>query len=322
MGKQIRIYLVDGSVSGIRHGEITNWTGQALACPRSCFQNLREWTEVKRPGIYFLFGTDEETGDESVYIGESEVVLDRLYSHISGKDFWTELITFTSKDDNLTKAHVRYLESRIVQLAITAGRYLVKNSASPQLPALPRADRDAMEEYLESSRILLGVLGHRVLEPLVAKPFNTPLNTSNVSRVRSEVTLSDQTVSDATEALAVNQVFQLHTRRNDITAYATRTDEGIVVLAKSQAALSVQGSLSAGYRALRERLIQSGTLIQSDTKLVFARDHLFKSPTQAAAILVGYSINGREAWCLPDGTTFAKYEDMDSEVLLKELSGE
>ncbi|MGH8858219.1 MAG: GIY-YIG nuclease family protein [Polaromonas sp.] len=129
MGKQIRIYLADGTASSIRHAEITNWTGQALACPRSRFQDLREWDEVKRPGVYFLFGTAEDSGDDAVYIGESEVVLDRLYAHIAGKEFWAELIAFTSKDDNLTKGHVKYLESRLIQLASEAGRYRVTNSA-------------------------------------------------------------------------------------------------------------------------------------------------------------------------------------------------
>ena len=62
LGKSIRIYLADGSVLGIRHGEIVNWTGQAIACPRSRFQELKEWSETRRPGVYFLFGQNEESG--------------------------------------------------------------------------------------------------------------------------------------------------------------------------------------------------------------------------------------------------------------------
>lgn len=136
MGKTIKIYLANESVSGIRHAEIANWSGQALACPRSRFQELREWLEVQRPGIYFLFGVDDQTAEEAVYIGEAEVVLDRLASHMSGKDFWTEVITFTSKDENLTKAHVRYLESRLIGMARRAGRYSLANATSSQLPLL------------------------------------------------------------------------------------------------------------------------------------------------------------------------------------------
>jgi hypothetical protein len=167
VGKTIKIYLPDESVSGIRHAEIANWSGQALACPRARFHELRQWTEVQRPGIYFLFGIDDRTGEEAVYIGEAEVVIDRLASHMSGKDFWTDVITFTSKDENLTKAHVRYLESRLIGTAKRAGRYRVANATSSQLPLLPRSDRDAMEEFLGSVQMLLGVLGHKVLEPLV-----------------------------------------------------------------------------------------------------------------------------------------------------------
>src|SRR5882762_7257324 len=102
-GKSIRIYLADGSVSGIRHGEIVNWTGQAISCPRARFAELKEWAEVRRPGVYFLFGVDEDLGRDVVYIGEAEIVIDRVSSHITGKDFWSELVAFTSKDDNLTK---------------------------------------------------------------------------------------------------------------------------------------------------------------------------------------------------------------------------
>lgn len=315
MGKQIRIYLADGNSSGIRHAEITNWTGQALACPRSRFQELREWDEVKRPGVYFLFGPNEETGEDAVYIGEAEVVLERLYTHMSGKNFWSELIAFTSKDDNLTKGHVRYLESRLIELSIAAKRYQVTNTASPQLPKLPRPDSDAMEEFLVSARTLLGVLGHRVLEPLITASRPAP----------SAVTIQPQAYQQSTDILASgetqsepeNPTFKLHI--NDLCAYATRTDEGLVVRAESEAAAVALGSLSGGYRVLRDKLIQSGVLAVSGTKLKFTRDHLFNSPSQAAAVLVGYSINGRDAWRLSDGTTYAAYERRFSDALLKEL---
>ena len=316
MGKQISIYLADNSASGIRHGEITNWTGQALACPRARFSSLREWLEIKRPGVYFLFGIDEETGNEAAYIGEAEIVLDRLLTHINGKDFWTELVAFTSKDDKLTKAHVRYLESRLVQLAIEAGRYQIKNSSSPQLPALPRADKDAMEEYLEPVRMLLGVLGHKVIEPLVSKATSTRCEENS----EPTKTSPDQTVLQPTNhiELPTNLVFKLHVK--NISASATSTNEGIVVLAGSQAAPSIKNSISNGCRTLREKLIKEGILAQSGTKVEFVRDHLFNSPSQAAETIVGYSINGREAWRLSDGTTYAKYESRASEALLDEIS--
>jgi hypothetical protein len=316
MGKQIRIYLADGNSSGIRHAEITNWTGQALACPRARFQELREWDEVKRPGVYFLFGLNEETGEDAVYIGEAEVVLERISTHMSGKGFWNELITFTSKDDNLTKGHVRYLEARLIELSIAAKRYQVTNAAMPQLPALPLPDRDAMEEYLLSVKTLLGVLGHRVLEPLVTT--SRPSLSDALVQPQTVQQSTEMPVSGSTQPVSVNPTFKMHI--SDLSAYATRTDEGLVVLTESEAAATVQGSLSGGYRVLRDKLLQSGVLVLSGTKLKFTRDHLFSSPSQAAAVIVGYSINGRDVWRLSNGTTYAAYEERLSETLLNELS--
>ena len=314
MGKQIRIYLADGTSSGIRHAEITNWSGQALACPRARFSDLKDWQEVKRPGVYFLFGTGEESGNDAVYVGESEVVLERLSSHLTGKDFWIELIAFTSKDDNLTKGHVKYLESRLIQLALAANRYQVTNTASPQLPALPRADRDAMEEFLVSVRALLGVLGHRVLEPFAFPSLPAASDSGpTVSKPVLGTTATDVTQVDTSTA----STFSLHI--SGIKATATRTDEGLVVLTGSEAVAAAQGSLSGGYRAIRERLIESGALTPSNGKLQLTKDHLFTSPSQAAAVLVGYAINGRDAWRLNNGTTFGEYEQMISNALVQEL---
>lgn len=306
LGKSIRIYLADGGVTGIRHGEIVNWTGQAIACPRTRFPELREWAEAKRPGIYFLFGQDDETGQDSVYVGEAEIVFDRLCSHISGKDFWTELVAFTSKDDNLTKAHVRYLESRLVALANSAGRYEIENSASPQLPSLPRADCDAMEEFIGGIQTLLGVLGHRVLEPLIDR-LPAPIATETVAAPQPKVEPEREMPSTAAPTSAPSQTFQL--RVSNLIATAVRTDEGLVVLANSEAAATPQGSLSGGYRSLRDRLISTGVLIGNGAKLKFSKDQLFRSPSQAAAVVVGYSINGRDNWKTPNGMSFTDFEN-------------
>ncbi len=263
-----------------------------------------------------MFGVDDETNEDAVYIGESELVLDRLYSHITGKDFWSELVAFTSKDDNLTKAHVRYLESRLISLAQIAGRYKMKNNAAPQQPMLPRGERDAMEEYLQAARVLLGALGHRLLEPLVASEqanFGVKEAFLQAEIIKQEATESPTPLLETN-----NPIFQFHAA--DLAARATSTDEGIVVFAESEASPSIQSSLSRGSQALRDRLIETGILVRSGDKMKFTRDQLFRSPSQAAEVLVGYSINGREAWRLPNGLTYKEYERQLSESLLNQLS--
>lgn len=163
-GRSIRVYLADGSASGIRHGEIVNWTGQAVACPRSRVAELKRWPEVQRPGLYFLFGGD------AVYIGEGEVVIERLGRHLNAKEFWSDAVVFTSKDDNLTKVHVKYLESRLIALTLHGGRYTVLNAVTPQLPVLPRPDRAAMDEFIDGVCTLLAVLGQRAPRPMTISP--------------------------------------------------------------------------------------------------------------------------------------------------------
>jgi hypothetical protein len=257
-----------------------------------------------------------------VYIGEAEVVLDRLATHVSGKDFWAEVIAFTSKDDNLTKGHVRYLESRLVQQAVEDGRYAVKNAASPSLPTLPRSDRDAMEEFLEATRVLLGVLGHRVLEPMLSPappavarapapapgpvPVPVPVPESSTNLAPS-TPAPPATLAVTSPAIGIATNFKLSDRT--LRAQATRTDEGLVVLKDSQAAATEQQSLSLSNRSIRARLLQAGVLVRDGNTLRFTRSQLFNSPSQAACVVVGYSINGRDAWRLPDGTTYGSYEE-------------
>lgn len=293
IGRTIRIYLDDGSISGIRHAEIVNWTGQAVSAPRTQVKSLFEWEESKKPGVYFLFGVDESSGNSAVYIGEAENVLDRLQSHIVNKDFWNEVVFFTSKDENLTKSHVKYLESRLVQFAKSANRYSVLNGNEPQQPLLPRGDRDAMEEFLANIRVLLGVIGHKALESLAKHEIPKPLD--------NEIDV----VSDHT---SVESNFCLNVK--NITAKALLTDEGIVVLSGSMVARDVRDSLSTGYKKLRSQLIESGVISKGpDGVFVFTRDQLFTSPSQAAAIIVGYAINGRNSWQTESGKTLKVVEE-------------
>lgn len=117
IGKSIRVYLADATVTGIRYAELVNWTGQAVACPRSRLSELAAWPEAAKPGVYLLLEARLGDTKPEAYIGESENVVQRLTSHDRLKEFWNEVVIFTSKDENLTKAHVKFLESSLLRLA-------------------------------------------------------------------------------------------------------------------------------------------------------------------------------------------------------------
>lgn len=282
-GKTVRIYFEDGTPSGIRHAEVVGWTGQALFCPRTCIDQLKNWPEAQRPGVYFLFGEESSQADPIAYIGEAEVVLDRLTQH-KAKDFWREAIIFTNKDDNLTKSHVRYLEARLVGIAKEAQRYLLENGNVPQQPLLPRSDRDAMEEFIIHSRILLAALGHRVLDPVAAPAKAMPVLPEPIGKGPGEAP-SPPTTSD---------VWYLNYKH--AKARGIRTDEGFVVLAGSEASIHEMSSLGQGWSALRQDLIKAGILKLEGDMYVFTKDRLFGSSSAAAAIVTGQRRNGPESW--------------------------
>jgi hypothetical protein len=123
-----------------------------LVSSRSDYLKARKRAEYGRPGVYLLTGPPSgNVLRDQLYVGEADDVRDRVDQHVKGKDFWTTVIAFTSKDENLNKAHVRYLEARLVQLATEAGRVAVLNGTAPALPKLSEPDRADMEAYLREN---------------------------------------------------------------------------------------------------------------------------------------------------------------------------
>ncbi|WP_224362385.1 GIY-YIG nuclease family protein [Hyalangium versicolor] len=284
LGRSIRIYLDGGEVTGIRHAEVVNWTGQAVLCPRPRINELIRWErETRRPGIYILIGAEQLTSRE-VYIGESESVLDRLDEHLD-REFWQEVILFTSKDENLTKAHVRYLEGRLIEQANLAKRYKVTNKNPSPRTGLPRADTDAMEEFFGHVRLLMGALGHRFLEPLTA---------TNSTEKPSE------------------QLLEFSYNFKKAAARGTVTDEGFVVFKGSTAMAQSNSSMMNGHFLLRNELVETGKLKSQGEVFLFKEDVLFTSPTAAAAVICGNSVNGRVSWKLNDGRTLKEFEEANA----------
>ncbi|WP_276961442.1 MULTISPECIES: GIY-YIG nuclease family protein [Ferrimicrobium] len=308
-GKSIRLFLADGTPGGLLTAEIMNWTGHVVAAPRSDLPSLLKRPEASRTGIYILLGDDAKSlGDTIAYIGEGDDVSKRLYQHArpedqGGKDFWNRAIVLTSKDTNLTKAHARYLESRLITLAQQANRaVLVNGTAPPPLP-LPEADISDMEYFIAQAKIVLPVLGVNLFRSLPS----------------AGETQQAPSVMQATSS-ALSPIFQLGPTKERIIATAQEVDGEFTVLSGSLARLKWIG-VDDGYLRLREKLEEDGTLaLSNDSKSrVFTRNQVFTSPSAAAAMILGRSANGRTNWKVQDsGITYGAWQSQGIDQALAE----
>src|SRR5580658_8183538 len=99
----IKLFLPLGDAKSLRTAEISNWTGKAVAAPRTELEELLAREELDKAGVYILTGSDPQTNAPLAYIGEAENVRDRLRQH-KKEEFWVSALVFVSKDENPTKA--------------------------------------------------------------------------------------------------------------------------------------------------------------------------------------------------------------------------
>ncbi len=58
-GFSVRIFIPSGNPDGLRIIEKSNWIGQGLFFPRALFPEARQRDELKRTGVYVLWGPGE-----------------------------------------------------------------------------------------------------------------------------------------------------------------------------------------------------------------------------------------------------------------------
>lgn len=269
-GKTIKLFLMDSAPDGRVVCELSNWTGKAYRIPRGKVKDCSDREDLRSTAVYLLFGKPETSTDKAkVYIGEAENAYFRLVAHVSEKEFWNEAVVFISKDENLNKAHIKYLESRLFEIANIASRYDVENSNTPTKSSISESDQAEMEEFIEYIKILINTLGFKVFEPLVKQEL-----ASN----------SDD------EKLYIKAA-------RGADARGKRTSDGFVVFRNSEIANdTVKSYREKRLNKLRDELIETEIIIKVEDKLFFKADYLFSSPSAAAMVIMGRSANGLLEW--------------------------
>lgn len=284
-GKTIKIFLIDGEPNGRMSCELSNWSGKAYKIPRIKIKDCSDRDDLKSTGVYLLFGKDD-TGRDQVYIGEAESILKRLNQQLTQKDFWNEAIVFISKDENLNKAHIKYLENRLHDIAKSANRYTLDNSIIPTQSSISESDRAEMEEFIEYIKMLVNTLGHKVFdEKREFKPKQK------------------------------QELFFIKAARG-ADGQGEPTSDGFVVFKNSKAAATIVNSMTPNFINYRQKLINEGVLVYREEYLEFSDDYIFSSPSTAAVMVMGRNANGLTEWKNKDGKTLKEFETTDQTARL------
>ncbi len=280
-GFSVRIFMPSGNPDGLRIIEKSNWIGQGLFFPQVLLSEVRRREELKRAGVYVLWGPGESGQLPRIYVGEGDPIESRLTQHAYQKDFWTHAVVFTSKDQNLNKAHVKYLEARLVQLAAEAKRAELDNTNIPQLPALSEADKADAEAFLQDMLLCLPILGINVFEKAQAH-------------------------SDKSCDLILSA--------KGIEARGQYTPEGFLVCAGSQAVKEEVPSIHYFLKELRRVLLEKRVFVDDGTCYRLTQDYIFSSPSTAAGVLLGRPANGLLEWKDKNGRTLKEVQKAEFKI--------
>lgn len=285
-GRTITVFLIDGSVTGAIKYTLTNWTGVVYKIPRTALGSCKNREHLQQSGVYFLFGKNDENNENVVYIGQAGLrkngngLLGRILEHARNpeKDYWTEAVVVTTANDSFGPTEISYLESQFAKLATDAKRYIVKNGNDPNLGNITEEKECELEEFIEYTKIIMGILGHKVFVPL----------------------------DEITDDVPAGNVVKLNLKGREANATAFLTSEGIIVCKGSKVRANPVPSCQEWIKNLRNKY---SAYIGSD--FILTKDIPFSSPSAAAAFCVFGSANGKKVWKNESGKVLKDFDSGD-----------
>jgi len=292
-GKNINCFLMDGTSIGRIKYTLANWTGVVYRIPRTELEKCKEREDLKQSGVYFLFGKEEDTDTDAVYIGQAgirkngESILYRLHEHKrnADKDYWSEAVVFTTSNNSFGQTEISWLEKFFCTAALAAKRYIVKNGNEPSGGNVTEEKESELFEFVEYAKLVMGVIGYKLFEPLVVSP---------------------PAKNDAVDPIVEIDVLYLQRKRQKsgktIEATCIRTPEGFVVQKGSTIDTVGSASIPPGVKRMRDAA-------KIDEKGILQEDVLLTSPSYAAAFVVGGHANGLIEWKNAKGETLRDIEN-------------
>lgn len=118
--------------AGIKHIYNNISTLFAYLIPRSKLRQFSKIENSRESGVYILFNQNQK----EIYIGQTGTnLLSRLRCHNRELDFWETAFVFTTGPNHLSPAHTKYIESLLIDGALSFGLRL-KNVHDSNKPAV------------------------------------------------------------------------------------------------------------------------------------------------------------------------------------------
>lgn len=295
--KNFNLFLMDGEVTGRIKCTLSNWTGLAYKIPRSYLDKCKDRQDLKQSGVYFLFGKNDDD-EEEVYIGQAgirkngEGVLFRVNEHLKDDTYFSDAVMLTTQNNSFGPTEISYLENKFTNMAVETDRYKVRNNNDPNPGNVTEEKESELEDFIEYSKMVLGVLGYKVFVPIIdSKPRD----------------MSDEKILEKQFDLFLSRKSRKSNRR--IEARCKRTDEGFVVLKGSMIKEIDSNAIPRSIKELREACRKNNEIM--DGKL--CKNYLFNSPSYAAAFVLGTNANGRTEWKTEDGRTLKELEEKETQ---------
>lgn len=279
----IQLLLFDGSATGVIKCTLFNWVGIIYKIPRIALDDCKGIEELNQSGVYFLFGEDDKSGDNLVYIGQAcsrkngKGLLNRLNEHKRNfkNDYWREAIAITDSNNSLGATEISFLENAFCQMAKDAKRYIVKNDIAPAKGNVTDAKEAELEKFIDFSKIVVETLGYKVFSPYTEPALQMAKRNDN------------------------EKIFYLKRKcgGTEISATCKQTSEGFVVLKGSK----IFENTSPNIRD--KNVLNARSKKNWDKNGNLLADTLFPSPSAAAMFVAGNSANGLLAWKDENGKT-------------------
>lgn len=293
-GKNFNLFLMDGDVTGRIKCTLSNWTGLAYKIPRSYLDKCKGRQDLKQSGVYFLFGKNENDEDQ-VYIGQAgirkngEGVLFRVIEHLRDDVYFSDAVLLTTQNNSFGPTEISYLENKFTNRAIDTDRYIVLNANDPNPGNVTEEKESELEDFIEYSKMVLGVLGYKIFVPLVKK------ESKNIKEEQN------------TEGLYLYLSRKSKKSNKKIEAKCMRTSEGFVVLKDSMIEEIDSKAIPKTIKELRKKCREKNEII--DGKIT--KNYLFNSPSYAAAFILGMNTNGKVDWKNEDNCTLKEIEELE-----------